>query len=136
MAQRFRGFLPVVVDVETVDVTAASGLAGTIAAQDPPPGTEVVAGDEIRVRLGVLVKVEVPDLTGLTEEEARQQLLDIGLTLSVVGTVEVPPDSGLEGLIAAQDPTVDTTVDDGSEVTVAIGVVTEEPPPDEGDGDG
>ena len=129
-----RGLI-IVVDVETVDVTAASGLAGTIASQDPPPGTEVVAGDEIRVRLGVLVKVEVPDLTGLTEEEARSLLLDLGLTLNVVGTVEVPPDSGLEGLIGSQDPAAGTEIDDGSTVTAAIGVVTEEPP-DDGDGDG
>ena len=128
--------LVIVVDVETVDVTAASGLAGTIAAQDPPPGTEVVAGDEIQVRLGVLVKVAVPDLTGLTEEEARTRLLDVGLTLSVVGTVEVPPDSGLEGLIGSQDPAAGTEIDDGSVVTAAIGVVTEEPPDDGGGDDG
>ena len=128
-----RGLI-IVVDVETVDVTAASGLAGTIASQDPPPGTEVVAGDEIHVRLGVLVKVEVPDLSGLTEEEARAQLLDLGLTLNVVGTVEVPPDSGLEGLIGSQDPAAGTEIDDGSTVTAAIGVVTEEPPDDGDDG--
>lgn len=126
--------LIIVVDVETVDVTAASGLAGKIASQDPPPGTEVVAGDEIQVRLGVLVKVEVPDLTGLSEEDAEAQLLALGLTLNVVGTVEVPPDSGLEGLIGSQDPAAGTEIDDGSTVTAAIGVVTEEPPPDDGDG--
>ena len=124
--------LTIVVDPETVEVTMASGLVGRIAAQDPSPGTEVVFGDEIRVRLGVLLQVEVPDLTGLAEEDARSQLLDLGLTLNVVGTVEVPPDSGLEGLIGSQDPTAGTFVDDGSVVTVAIGVITEEPPPDEG----
>ncbi|MDJ0924362.1 MAG: Stk1 family PASTA domain-containing Ser/Thr kinase [Acidimicrobiia bacterium] len=127
-----RGLI-IVVDVETVEVTAASGLAGKIAAQDPSPGTEVVFGDEINVRLGVLLQVEVPDLTGMSEDDARTQLLELGLTLNVVGTVEVPPDSGLEGLIGSQDPAVGTMVDDGSTVTVAIGVVTEEPPPDDGD---
>jgi serine/threonine-protein kinase len=127
--------LTIVVDPETVEVTLASGLVGRIAAQDPSPGTEVVFGDEIRVRLGVLLQVEVPDLTGLSEEQARSQLLEIGLTLNVVGNVEVPPDSGLEGLIGSQDPAAGTFVDDGSVVTVAIGVITEEPP-DEGDGGG
>ncbi len=130
-----RGLI-IVVDVETIDVTAASGLAGRIASQVPPPGTEVVAGDEIQVRLGVLLKVTVPELTGLSEEEARTQLLTLGLTLNVVGTVEVPPDSGLEGLIGSQEPVAGTVVDDGSTVTVAIGVITEEPPPDDGDSDG
>ena len=33
-----------------------------IASQSPSPGTEVVFGDEIHVRLGGLVQVEVPDL--------------------------------------------------------------------------
>jgi beta-lactam-binding protein with PASTA domain len=72
----------------------------------------------------------------LTEEEAQTQLTDLGLTLSVVGTVEVPPDSGLEGLIGSQDPVGGTEIDDGSTVTVAIGVVTEEPPDDGGGEDG
>ncbi len=122
--------LTIVVDPETVDVTFASGLVGKIASQSPSPGTEVVFGDEIRVRLGVLLQVAVPDLTGMTEDDARAALLDVGLTLNVVGTVEVPPDSGLEGLIGSQDPSVGSLVDDGSVVTVALGVVTE-PPPDE-----
>lgn len=129
--------LTIVVDPETVEVTLASGLVGKIATQDPAPGTEVLFGDEIHVRLGVLLQVEVPDLTGMTEEEARTALLELGLTLSVVGTVEVPPDSGLEGLIGSQDPAAGTSVDDGSVVTAAIGEVTvePEPPPDDDDDD-
>lgn len=126
--------LTIVVDPETVEVTADSGLVGNIATQDPPAGTEVVFGDEVHVRLGVIRQVEVPVLTGLTEEDARIVLLDIGLILEVVGTVEVPPDSGLEGLVGSQDPAFGTMVDDGSVVTVAIGEVTAEPepPPEEG----
>ncbi len=127
--------LKLVVDPETVDVTLASGLVGKIAAQTPAPGTEVVFGNEIHVRLGVLLQVAVPDLTGKSEEDARAELLELGLTLSVIGTIEVSSDSGLEGLIAGQNPTVGTMVDDGSVVTVDLGVVTpEEPPPDDGDG--
>jgi serine/threonine-protein kinase len=120
--------LTIVVDIERVEVTLASGLVNKIAWQDPSPGTEVLFGDEIHVRLGVLLQVEVPDLEGVGEEDARAALLDLGLTLSVVGTVEVPPDSGLEGLIGSQDPAAGTMVDDGSVVTVAIGVITEPPP--------
>jgi serine/threonine-protein kinase len=125
--------LTIVVDPETVDVTLASGLVGKIASQDPTPGTEVLFGAEIHVRLGVLVQVDVPDLTGMTEDDARAALLDLGLTLNMVGTVEVPPDSGLEGFIGSQDPAPGTSVDDGSVVSAAIGVVTVEPPPDDGD---
>jgi beta-lactam-binding protein with PASTA domain/serine/threonine protein kinase len=127
--------LMLVVDAETIEVTLASGLVGMIADQDPSAGTEVVFGDEVHVRLGVILQVEVPVLTGLTEDEARAALLDLGLTLIVEGTVEVPPDSGLEGVIGSQEPVFGTMVDDGSAVTVAIGVVTP-PPPDDGGGDG
>ncbi|MCP4305735.1 MAG: Stk1 family PASTA domain-containing Ser/Thr kinase [bacterium] len=124
--------LMLVVDAETVEVTLASGLVGVIADQDPSAGTEVTFGSEVHVRIGVLLQVEVPVLTGLTEDEAREKLLDLGLTLVVEGTVEVPPDSDLEGVIGSQDPVFGTSVDDGSAVTVAIGVVTP-PPPDDGD---
>ncbi len=125
--------LTLVVDAETIEVTLASGLVGMIAAQSPSPGTEVVFGDEIHVRLGVLLQVSVPDLTGLSEEDARSALLAVGLTLNVVGTVEVPPESGLEGLVAGQTPEAGTMVDDGSVVSVDLGVVTpsEDPPPDD-----
>jgi serine/threonine-protein kinase len=127
--------LTIVVDIERVPVTVASGLVDKIADQDPSPGTEVLFGDEIHVQLGTLVQVEVPDLEGVSEDDARAALLELGLTLSVVGTVEVPPDSGLEGLIGAQEPAAGTMVDDGSVVTVALGIITE-PPPDDGDGGG
>jgi serine/threonine-protein kinase len=126
--------LTIVVDPETVEVTLAGGLVGQIASQDPSPGTEVLFGQEIHVRLGVLLQVDVPDLTGMTVDDARAALLDLGLTLNVDGTTEVPPDSGLEDLVAFQDPDPGTSVDDGSVVTVATGVVTiVEPPPDDGD---
>ncbi len=124
--------LTLVVDAETIDVTVASGLLGKIAAQDPAAGTEVVFGAEIQVRLGKILQVEIPVLTGFTVDEARAALLDLGLTLNVEGTVEVPPDSGLEDLVGSQDPVFGTMVEDGSVVTVAIGVITPPPPDDEG----
>jgi serine/threonine-protein kinase len=130
--------LTLVVDSETVDVTQDSGLVGMIAAQTPSAGTEVVFGDEIHVKLGVLRQVQVPDLTGMSETDARAALLDVGLTLNVAGTVEVPADSGLEGVIAEQSPGSGTSVDDGSVVSVNMGVVTPttEPPPGDGGGGG
>jgi len=123
-AQASERGLTLVVDTETVPVSQDSGLVGMIASQTPPPGSDAVFGDEIHVRLGVLRQVEVPNLVGMTEEEASAALLEVGLTLNVVGTIEVPSDSGLEGLVAAQDPDSGSMVDDGSVVAVDIGVVT------------
>jgi serine/threonine-protein kinase len=128
--------LSLIVDTDTIEVTQDSGLVGMIAAQTPSAGTEVVFGDEIHVKLGVIRQVAVPDLQGVSEDDARAALLDLGLTLNVAGTVEVSADSGLEGLIAEQSPQAGLMVDDGSVVTVNIGVVTPPPPPDTGGGGG
>jgi beta-lactam-binding protein with PASTA domain/serine/threonine protein kinase len=128
--------LSIVVSPSNIEVTAASGLAGLIADQDPKAGTEVKFGDEVTIYLGTLVQVEVPDLTGMTEDQARTLLTSLGLQLAVEGTVEVPPDSGLGDLIASQVPDAGTMVDDGSTVTVAIGVLPAEPPPGDGGGGG
>lgn len=118
--------LVLIVDPETVDVTASSGLDQLVAAQDPAAGTEVKYGDEIHVRLGKLIEVTVPDLLGMDEEDATNALLDRGLTLNVVGTVEVTVESGLEARVVEQDPVAGTTVPDGSIVEVSLGIV---PPP-------
>lgn len=128
--------LSIVVSPDTVEVTATSGLAGLIADQDPKAGNELKFGDEVTVYLGVLIQVEVPDLTGMTEDEATTTLTALGLKLAVEGTVEIPPDSTLDGLIASQVPDSGTLIDDGSTVTVAIGVLPQEPPPDNGGGGG
>ncbi|MCP3975559.1 MAG: Stk1 family PASTA domain-containing Ser/Thr kinase [bacterium] len=128
-----RGLIFILED-DTEPVTFDSGLVGLVAAQTPGGGTEVIVGDEIRVRLGSLIQRTVPDLTGLTQEEAEALLADLGLTLEIVGDTPVEPDSGLDGLIAAQDEAVDSQVDDGSTIHVRMGIIVPPPtdPPDEG----
>lgn len=128
-----RGLIFILED-DTEPVTFESGLVGLVAAQDPEGGSEVIVGDEIRVRLGSLIQRTVPDLTGLTQEEAETLLADLGLKLEIVGDTPVEPDSGLEGLIAAQDEPLDSQVDDGSTIHVRLGIIVPPPtdPPDEG----
>ena len=121
--------IDLVIEQETVEVTLASGLAGKIAEQDPAANSEVTINDQVRVRVGELRMVTVPDLTGLTEDQARSQLDDLGLELIVVGTVQVDPDSGLVDRVAGQDPLPDDQVPEGSAVGVQLGVAPP-PPPD------
>ncbi len=66
--------------------------------------------------------VEVPNLDGLTETEARTVLGEIGLELEI--TEMYPSRSGI-GLITAQDPLAGDTADEGS--TVIVGVRVEAP---------
>ncbi|MGD2052371.1 MAG: Stk1 family PASTA domain-containing Ser/Thr kinase [Acidimicrobiia bacterium] len=119
--------LVLIVDPDTVDVTGASGLDGLIAAQDPEAGAEVKFGDEVHVQLGAIIEVTVPSLLGMTEEEATTTLAEFGLTLNVVGTVDVTVESGLENRVAEQDPIAGSSATDGSIVEVHLGKV---PPPE------
>ena len=117
-----------VLEEDTEPVTFASGLDGLVAAQTPGDGSEVVIGDEVRVRLGKLIQREVPDLIGMTVQEAEAALADLGLTLEVTGESEVTEEDELEGLIATQEQEAGSNVDDGSTIQVTIGVLA--PPPD------
>jgi len=119
--------LVLIVDPDTVDVTGASGLDGLIAAQDPEAGAEVKFGDEVHVQLGAIIEVTVPSLIGMTEEDATTTLAEYGLTLNVVGTVDVTVESGLENRVAEQDPIAGSSATDGSIVEVHLGKV---PPPE------
>ena len=113
-------------------VTADSGLDGLVAVQNPSTGSEVVLGDEVRVRIGTLIQREVPDLTGLTVEEAQTILTDLGLVLEVIGDTPVE-DENEQGLIQTQSIEPGTEVDDGSVVQVSVGVFVPPPtdPPDD-----
>jgi serine/threonine-protein kinase len=121
---------------DTTPVTAGSDLDGLVASQSPPGGSTIKIGDEVRVSIGELIQREVPDLIGLTQEEAATALAEVGLVLEVTGETEVDPESGLVGLVATQDPEDTVTVPDGSTVQITIGVAPPEPPPgDDGGGD-
>ena len=91
--------------------------------------TEPTVGEELAIEGTVTIFVSigpsaVPDLVGLTENEARALLASGALELVVAGeTVEVTADSGLDGLIAAQDIPAGTEVEPQSEVTVQLGLV-------------
>ncbi len=114
--------LELIIDSVPVEVPLDSGLVDLIAAQDPAPGTEVTVNDAVRVQLGVVQQVDVPNLIGLTEVEAVELLEGRGLLLEVVGTVQVDPDSGLDGKIAGQEPADGDTLPEGDAVLVQIGV--------------
>jgi serine/threonine-protein kinase len=119
--------LELIISGDAVEVSLDSGLDGLVAEQEPAAGTEVTAADPVRVRLGAVRQVTVPDLEGLTEDEARDELEDVGLELDVVGTVPVDFGSGFDGRVVGQDPEEGETVPAGSVVGVQLG--EEEPPP-------
>ncbi|MEZ5175117.1 MAG: Stk1 family PASTA domain-containing Ser/Thr kinase [Acidimicrobiia bacterium] len=114
--------LQLVVSTETVEVPLGSGLVGKVASQDIPVGTEVEVGSSITVKLGIVRKVEVPDLFQMTVEQAETAAGAVGLTIdiSVEDPPESTPDSTLNGKVASQDPLAHEMVDEGSIIIVVL----------------
>lgn len=62
--------------------------------------------------------IEVPNLVGMTTEEAEAELNELGLKMEV--GEEVPSDEIEEGLIASQTPDEGETIEEGDTVTVML----------------
>ncbi|WP_084079472.1 Stk1 family PASTA domain-containing Ser/Thr kinase [Demequina sp. NBRC 110057] len=82
---------------------------------DPGEGEQVPAGTEITLIVSS-GQVELVDLTGMTEDEARAALQEVGLIPSIT---EVEDEDAEEGTVVGQSPTAGT-VEQGSTVTVEI----------------
>ena len=110
----------VLVDGGTVEVSAASGLTGLVADQTPSAGETVEAGTEVRVRVGVLRQVTVPDFGGMDQAQAEAAASAVGLIAIFLGDIEVA-DPSLIGKVVDQEPAMGTSVDDGSSVGLFLG---------------
>lgn len=91
---------------------------GTVVSQNPRPDSQAKKGSTIRVNLckgpG---SAEVPDVTGKSEETAKQMLIDAGFQ---VGSVDKGASDKDEGTVFDQSPEAGTTVDRGSKVDLKI----------------
>jgi len=92
---------------------------GLVTRTDPPSGRFVEEGSEITVYLSSGADtVEVPDVRGYTEEQARSELEEVGLRVVRTDTVD---DKGLdEGRAAETDPAAGETVARDSAVTLYL----------------
>jgi serine/threonine-protein kinase len=117
------------VQPEAIPVSAASGLAGLVAEQSPPNGTELLPGDPVTVAVGVLRQIEVPEVIGLIEERAINMLEGDGFVVEVAGTIELPDGDPNIGRVADQDPDAGTSAADGSTVRIWLGVAAPDDQP-------
>jgi beta-lactam-binding protein with PASTA domain len=102
-----------------VTKVASDQEAGTVLRQSPRAGAEV--GEHARVTLTVSTgpqKVEVPDVTGLDEESARQQLEAAGFQVQV--SDEPTTDPAQDGLVLRQSPAGASSASKGSVVTLVV----------------
>jgi beta-lactam-binding protein with PASTA domain len=111
--------LNLVVSSQTVEVSADSGLLGLVADQDPDSGTTVDSGTDVVVFLGVIREVTVPDVINRTPADATTAIEAAGLKAEITGST-ITNEQALAGLVATQDPTGGTTVDEGTIVQLNV----------------
>jgi beta-lactam-binding protein with PASTA domain len=101
---------------------------GIVIRQDPAGGTEATVGDTVLLVVSLGPEpVEVPDLSNMTEQEARQALEGRNLVINVANSTQPVADPAQDGRVVSQEPSAGTTVDQGETVTVTLGEYT--PPP-------
>ncbi len=105
--------------------TVASGV---VVNQFPTAGAKAAAGSEVAIVVSLgktpTAAVAVPDVTGMTEADARAALENAGFTVDVQ---TVPSDTVAAGTVGFQFPSVNTQAAPGSPVLV---VVSEGAPPE------
>ena len=91
---------------------------GKIAQTNPSPGSKVKAGQTIRAYLSSgSDQVDVPDLSGMTQDQARSTLKGVGLELGNVTSIDSEKE---KDRIVEQDPATGTKVKKGTTVGVSI----------------
>ncbi len=99
---------------------SSSQSAGTVVGQSPGSG-EVRKGSVIRVRVSSGPPlVNVPDVTGLDQADARAKLDATGFEVSVVE--EPTDDSSQDGVVLDQSPAGGTDARQGAVVTITVAV--------------
>jgi serine/threonine-protein kinase len=108
-----------VVEEQTVEV--GDPLDGTVVDQDPEAGTEVAPDTEITVTVATS-KVEVPNVIGMTVQEARAAIEAAVLEFQQGEdiTEEVPVGDPLDGFVGQQSPPFTAEVPPGTVVTVRV----------------
>jgi beta-lactam-binding protein with PASTA domain/tRNA A-37 threonylcarbamoyl transferase component Bud32 len=92
---------------------------GRVLAQDPPSGTQVAPGSEIRLVVGEGPgTARVPDVVGKTREEAVKAIEQAGF---VLGEVDERPDSEKpEGTVVSQDPPAGKETTRGTRISIVV----------------
>ncbi len=105
--------------VSTSEVTNTDVPAGQVISQSPGAGEKVKEQRTIHLVVSKGVgDITVPDLSGMTVEQARQRLKDLGLVVGKItqGSVEGKPDN----TIVAQSPSGDSKVSKGTTVDLVV----------------
>ncbi|WP_236785265.1 Stk1 family PASTA domain-containing Ser/Thr kinase [Anaerococcus ihuae] len=98
---------------------------GKVMEQDPSPKTKVKKNSTVNLVISQGREVKVPDLSGMTLEQAEEKLKELDLALGKTNTEY--SDSVAKDKIIDQDPREKEKVQAGSEVDVTVSLGKEEP---------
>jgi serine/threonine protein kinase len=99
-------------------VTSNPSEVGIVIEQSPDPGSLLAEGETVTITVGKRpAQVEVPPLTGLTQEQAVAALEAAHLTL---GTPTTQPSEEPEGTVVSQNPLPGEMVDKNSTVDIVL----------------
>ena len=103
---------------EPTDVNSAKEV-GTVVDQNPSASEMVASGSKVGISVSIGPNtVDLPDLKGLSKEEASAQLADLNLK---VGTIKEVDDTGLDkGKVATTSPAAGEAVAVGSAVALNV----------------
>lgn len=97
---------------------------GIVMRQTPEAGAQVSNGSEVTLVISSgssKEKNKMPDLTGLTEEEARQKVSEVGMTVTSVSN-DTYSDTVEEGKVCWQSYTAGSAVKEGTEVSLKLSI--------------
>ena len=105
-------------EVNSSKVASDTVAEGKVAQTNPSPGSKVKAGQTITAYLSSgSDQVDVPDLVGMSQDQARSALKAVGLELGNVTTVDSDKD---KDRIVSQDPETGSKVKKGTTIAVSI----------------
>jgi serine/threonine-protein kinase len=98
---------------------------GDVISQSPGGGTEVARGETVTITVSTgRPQVDVPDVVGMTEEQAAARLNSAGLTPERQERAVTDPTQ--DGVVIEQRPGAGTRVDEGRQVVIVIGVLEQD----------
>jgi serine/threonine-protein kinase len=121
-----KGFLPrtVYIPCQTNSNGSAPCTAdqiGKVLSTDPPSGTFLAAGGTVTLNVGGSPQpVTVPDLTGMTQQQAQATLQHAGLQMTASQTTTPTTDPTQLGKVASQVPNAQGQAQPGSTVTITL----------------
>lgn len=102
-------------DVESVERDSDED-EGIVVDSDPRPATEVEAGSTVTIFVST-GPAEVPNVVGMTEDEATSRLEDAGFEVDVREDTTTPSE---KGIVLSQDPRGRSEAPRGSTVTITV----------------